>query len=154
MIYLCLLCLLFSCSAHYYSDAAAQLREGRFEEAEKSLAKADLPYSRCNESPLLLLSRGMVYFQTGKFSQSSHDFEKALDAIDYYKQKSSAEIAGQIALQDDWGAYVPPLFEETLARFYQALALLHQGEEDNAAASVYYLENHLDAAHPLCAPRA
>jgi hypothetical protein len=143
MIYFCLLLLLCSCS-HYYQDAAAQLRDGRFEEAEKNLTKADQHYTASNEAALLLLSRAMVYFQSGDLQKSSHDFEKALDAIDYYKQTSIPEIAGQTLLQDDIAAYVPPPFEESLARFYQALAFLHLGQEDNAAATLYYLENHAE----------
>lgn len=143
MIYICLFFLLFSCSAHYYRDAAVQLREGRFEEAEKNLAKADLHYTQTNEAALFLLSRAMVYFQSGQHDKSHQEFEKAFDAIDYYQQKSAVEITGQTLLQDDIGAYVPPFFEVTLARFYQALSFLHQGQEDNAAATVYYLENHL-----------
>jgi uncharacterized protein len=151
MIYFCLFLLLFSCSAPYYRDAAAHLQEGQFEKAEKSLAKADLPYIRSNESPLLLLSRGMVYLQAGKFDQSAKDFEKGLDAIDYYRQTSAPEIAAQVLLQDDLGAYIPPPFEGALARFYQALAFLHQGQEDNAAATLHYLENHQAEQNPLTA---
>ena len=139
MIYLCLLLLLFSCSAPYYQDAAAQLREGRFVEAEKNLSKVD---TDSNEAALILLSRAMVYFQSGQLNKSTRDFEKALDVIDYYKQSSLPEIAGQTLIQDSIAAYVPPPFEESLARFYQALAFLHQGQEDNAAATVYYLESH------------
>lgn len=151
MIYICLLLLLFSCSVPYYREAATQLREGHFQEAEKKLAKADLPYTQTNEAALFLLSRAMVYFQTGDYRKSSRDFEKALDATDYYQQSSPVEIAGQTLLQDDIGAYVPPPFEQELARFYQALSFLHQGQEDNAAATVYYLENHLhpDNQNPL-----
>lgn len=140
MIYFCLLLLLCSCS-HYYQDAATQLRNGRFEEAEKKLSNAD---TASNEAALLLLSRAMVYFQSGNFQKSSHDFEKALDAIDYYKQVSIPEIAGQTLIQDTIAAYVPPPFEESLARFYQALAFLHLDQEDNAAATLYYLENHAE----------
>ena len=65
MIYFCLLLLLCSCS-HYYQDAATQLRNGRFEEAEKKLSKVD---AASNEAALLLLSRAMVYFQSGQFSK-------------------------------------------------------------------------------------
>jgi hypothetical protein len=148
MIYFCLLLLLFCSCSHYYQDAAAQLRDGRFEEAEKKLSRADQHYTESNEAALLLLSRAMVYFQSGQLEKSSHDFEKALDAIDYYKQTSLHEIAGQTLIQDDLAAYVPPPFEECLARFYQALSFLHQGQEDNAAATIYYLENH-DAQNPL-----
>src|SRR6185295_16305386 len=104
MIYLCLLLLLCSCS-HYYQDAATQLRDCRFEEAEKNLTKADQHYTTSNEAALLLLSRAMVYFQSGDLQKSSHDFEKALDAIDYYKQPSLPEIAGQTVIQDDVAAY-------------------------------------------------
>lgn len=141
MLYIFLVLFLFSCS-HSYQDAVHQLQSGRFEAAEKKLSKADLPYTASKEAALLLLSRAMVYFQSGQFEKSTHDLEKALDAIDYYKQTSLPEIAGQTLLQDDIGAYVPPSFEESLTRFYLALSLLHQGQEDNAAATVYYLENH------------
>ena len=141
MHYLFFLLFLFSCS-HYYQDSATQLQDGRFEEAEKKLSKADQHYTASNEAALLLLSRAMVYFQSGDLQKSTHDFEKALDAIDYYKQTSLSEIAGQTLIQDDLAAYVPPPFEESLARFYQALAFLHQGQEDNATATLYYLENH------------
>lgn len=146
MIYLCLFFLFFSCSAPYYRDAALQLRNGRFEEAEKNLAQADLHYTQTHEAALFLLSRAMVYFQTGQHGKSCSDFEKAFDAIDYYQQESAVEIAGQTLFQDDIGAYVPPVFEHSLARFYQALSFLHQGQEENAAATVHYLENHLSPA--------
>jgi hypothetical protein len=138
MIYLCLLLLLFSCSRPNYQDATAQLHEGHFEKAEKNLSKA----ISSNEAALMLLSRAMVYFQSGQHEKSSREFEKALDAIDYYKQNSLPEIAGQTLIQDSIAAYAPPPFEESLARFYQALAFLHLREEENAAATVYYLENH------------
>jgi tetratricopeptide (TPR) repeat protein len=151
MFYICLFLLLFSCSSHYTRDATAQLREGRFEEAEKNLSKADRHYTTSNNSVLFLLSRAMVYFQSGQFGKSTQDFNKAFDAIDYYKQKSVPEIASQTLIQDDLGAYVPPHFEESLARFYQALAFLHTGQEDNAAATLHYLENHVkqDDQNPL-----
>ncbi len=119
-----------------------QLQEGRFEEAEKNLSKADQHYTASNEASLLLLARAMVYFQSGQLDKSSQDFEKALDAIDYYKQTSLPEITGQTLIQDDIAAYVPPPFEESLARFYLALVFLHQRQEDNAAATIYYLENY------------
>jgi len=108
------------------------------------LVGADQHYTVSNEAALLLLSRAMVYFQSGNLEKSTHDFEKALDAIDYYKQTSIPEIAGQTLIQDDIAAYVPPPFEESLARFYQALAFLHLGQEDSAAATLYYLENHAE----------
>ncbi len=142
MIYLCLLLLLFSCSAPYYQSAAVQLHEQRFEAAEKNLSKADLHYRDSKEAALFLLSRAMVYFQSGQHQKSTQDFEKALDAIDYYKQNSALEMTGQTLIQDDIAAYTPPPFEESLARFYQALSFLHLGQEDNAAATVHYLENH------------
>jgi hypothetical protein len=143
MIYFCLLLLLCSCS-HYYQEAATQLQNGCFEEAEKNLSKADQHYTASKEAALLLLSRAMVYFQSGDLLKSTNDFEKALDAIDYYKQISIPEIAGQTIIQDSIAAYVPPPFEESLARFYQALSFLHLGQEDNAAATLYYLENHAE----------
>jgi hypothetical protein len=148
MIYLFLLLLLTGCTHHLYQDAAVQLREGHFNEAADHLVKADLPYRDCNESTLLLLSRAMVYFQSGNTKETLSDFEKALDALDYYKQKVAHEVVGQTLLQDDIAAYVPPPYEEQLARFYQALAFLDAGDEANAAASVYYLENH-DHKNPL-----
>lgn len=147
MFYIFLFLLLFSCS-HYYQETAVQLQNRRFEEAEKKLAKADLPYTSSNDAALLSLSRAMVYFQSGQFLKSTHDFEKALDATDYYKQTSLPEMVGQTLLQDDIAAYVPPPFEEHLARFYQALAFLHIEQEDNAAATLHYLENH-DKQNPL-----
>lgn len=149
MYYLLLFIFLFSCSSHLYQESAHALHHGRFEEAEKQLAKADLPYTRTNDSPLLLLSRAMVYFQSGQMVKSLLDFEKALDASDYYQQRSVPEIAGQTLLQDDIGAYVPPPFEQQLTRFYQALAFLHRSEEDNATATLYYLENHSTDRNPL-----
>ncbi len=143
MIWLVLLVLLGSCAIPYYHESAKLMQEGHFDAATLPLAKADLPYQGTNESPLLLLSRAMVYFHSSKYTSSAHDFEKALDAIDYYSQTSTPEIAGQVLIQDSLGAYVPPPFEVSLARFYQALAFLHQNDEDSAAATLYYLENHL-----------
>ncbi len=151
MIYICLFLLLFSCSEHYARDATTQLREGRFQDAEKKLSTADLHYTKSNDSALFLLSRAMVYFQSSQYDKCTQDFNKAFDAVDYYKRQSVPEIAGQTLIQDDIGAYVPPRFEESLARFYQALALLHEGQEDNARATVHYLENHVhpDDQNPL-----
>jgi hypothetical protein len=142
MIYFFLLLLLTACAPHYLSNAAFDLREGHFEKAQQQLAKADLPFQKCNDAPLLLLSRAMVYFQAGQITKSLSDFSKAHDAIDYYSQVLAHEIAGQTLLQDDIGPYVPPSFEIELARVYEALAFLHQGDESNAAATLLYLENH------------
>jgi uncharacterized protein len=142
MLWPLLLLLLFSCAAPYYRQSADLMREGQFDAACLPLAKADLPYTDSNEAPLLLLSRAMVHFQQGNDFSAAQDFEKALDAIDYYSQTSSPEVAGQLLVHDGLGAYLPPPFEIGLARFYQALAFLHQDLEDSAAATLYYLENH------------
>ncbi len=148
MIYLWVLLLLFSCSTATYQHAAVHFEHGNLDEAERDLAEVDRAYTKNRESALLLLSRAMVYFQNGKMEESVKDFQAALDAIDYYKQTSVAEVMGQTLIQDGVGAYVPPLFEEGLARFYLALAFLHLGDEDNAAATLYYLENH-EGQNPL-----
>jgi len=142
MIYIYLLLLLTACAPHYLGDAAFQLREGRFAKAEQQLAKADVPFQKSKDAPLLLLSRAMVYFQAGEMTKALLDFSKASDAIDYYSRTLAHEFAGQTLVQDDVGPYIPSPFEIELSRIYEALAFLHQGDESNAAATLLYLENH------------
>lgn len=145
MIPLLLIFFLASCSAPYYQQSAELAKSGDYEAAAEALKKADLPYQEHNEASLLLLSRGLLNFQREQYDLSARDFEKALDAIDYYQQFSAPEMAAQVLIQDTVGAYVPPPFEKSLARFYQALAFLHKSDEESAAATLSYLENHLPA---------
>jgi hypothetical protein len=148
MVWTFIFLLLFSCSTPYFRESAELMHEQQFEAATAHLTKADLPYQRTNEAPLLLLSRAQVHFHQGNDLKSAHDFEKALDATDYYRQLSAIEMTGQILMHDGLGAYVPPPFEVALARFYQALSWLHLDEEGNAAATLLYLENR-EGQNPL-----
>ena len=78
MIYIYLLLLLTACAPHYLSDAAFELREGHFAKAEQQLAKADVPFQKSKDAPLLLLSRAMVYFQAGPQAQrAAHTLKRS-----------------------------------------------------------------------------
>ncbi len=142
MFLLILILLLFSSCASHYASALSDYRSQRFDSAEAKLKSADLPYTSAKEAALFCLNRAMVRFCKQDLQGSLCDFHHAIDAIDYYSQFSAPEMAAQILLEDDIGAYRPPPFEAVLARFYYALALLQNGEEDNAAAVLSYLENH------------
>jgi len=134
--------ILFAGCLPRYSDAVADFRGQRFDAAEEKLRKADLPYTSSKDAVLFTLNRAMVRFVKGDIDASLRDFQTALDAIDYYSQFSAPELAAKTLLEDSVGAYRCPPFEIALARFYYALALLQKGDEDNAAAVLYYLENH------------
>lgn len=109
---------------------------GNFPQAEKTLTKA-LSKQTCLQSQdtvCLLLDRATTRFAMGDIKGSIEDFQKAIEAIDYYNQSSTAEMLGQVLLQDEIGAYCGEDFEQILARVYFALALFQKGDNSNAFA--------------------
>jgi len=136
-----LLILLFFCRCASRQAAVADYERLDLERAEEKLSDASLPYRQCKDAVWLSLDRAMVRWTQNKLEESLNDFSSALDAIDYYQQKSIPEELSKTIFQDDLGAYQPAPFEVTLARLYYAFALLQKKDEDNAAALLYYLEN-------------
>lgn len=141
MIVFLIFLLLFGCnySRNHYHD----YKKGDFTAAEQKLDDV-----KDKEIVWKILDRALIRFVRGDTEASLSDWEKAIDAIDYYSQHSTPELLAKTLLQDSIGAYQPASFEQTLARLYYALAFLHKGQEDNATALLYYLENH-DQHNPI-----
>ncbi len=91
-------------------------------------------YIKSKDAVMLLLDHATISFASGDLASAIHDYQLAIEAMDYYNQTSLSEVLGQIALQDDIEAYAGDDFEQVLARLYFALALLQEGDENNALA--------------------
>lgn len=91
-------------------------------------------YTCSKDAVMLLLDRATIRFASGDTQGAIHDYQLAIEAIDYYSQGSSSETLGQIVLQDDIGAFAGEDFEQALVRVYFALTLLQAGDENNAFA--------------------
>lgn len=89
----------------------------------------------------LLLDRATIRFAAGDTAGAISDYNTAIEAIDYYSQKSPVEYLQQVALEDDCEAYSGEDFEQVLARVYFALALMHQGDHSNAYAMLRQAED-------------
>lgn len=99
---------------------------------EKELPQSD--YRRSKDAVWLLLDRATTRFAKGDTQYAIDDYRLAIEAMDYYNQDFPAESLGKVILQDNYGAYQGAPFEQVLARLYFALALLHQGDVNNAFA--------------------
>ncbi len=99
--------------------------------------ESELPcgdYRKSKDSVWLLLDRGTSRFVMGNYEGAISDYNLAIEAIDYYGQQLMAESVEQLLLQDDLKAYCGEDYEQILARVYLALALIHNGDYNNAGA--------------------
>lgn len=99
---------------------------------DKELPNAD--YRKSGEATWLLLDRAIIHFSDGDTTAAVKDFQLAVEALDYYNKEIAAESVGKLLLQDELGAYPGEDFEQILAKVYFALALLDQGDMNNAYA--------------------
>lgn len=113
---------------------------GSLEEAEQNLngiveqELLDNQYVSSKNASWILLDRATTRFTMGQTNEAIQDFAKALESMDYYKQDVLVEQLSQTLFQDEESAYQATDYEQVLARIYFALALLHQGDENNAFA--------------------
>jgi uncharacterized protein len=135
--------LLFLCGCSSWDQREEYVsiyQSGQLEYAENLVdyeIQTHLPGEKFTESKdavLLLLDRATIRFAWGDMEGAIHDYNLAIEAMDYYSQQSSTELLGQVILQDDVEAYSGEDFEQVLARVYFALALLQNGDENNALA--------------------
>ena len=70
-----------------------------------------------NDAVMLLLDRATVRFAGGDTRGAIHDYQCAIEAIDYYSQASPSEVLAQVALQDDIGAYAARTLSKCLREF-------------------------------------
>lgn len=143
---------LTSCSStiaaqrHSYIQA---YQAGDLVEAESRLnvlAEEEIPsgkYGESKEASWILLDRATLHFAMGKTAEAIKDYAHAMESLDYYAQESSAEKAAQLLIEDESGAYQADDFEHILARVYFALALLHEGDENNAYALLRQAEEYV-----------
>lgn len=122
-------------------------QRGDFLQAENCLEQAkenkmpDDNYTNSKDAVWLLLNCATLYFAEGNFDEAIRNYRLALEALDYYNQTSPRERLAQVLLQDDMEAYCGSDFEQILARFYFALALLSAGDENNAFALLRQAED-------------
>jgi hypothetical protein len=91
-------------------------------------------YQRSQNATWLLLDRATVRFANGATIDAVEDYKTSIEALDYYNQDSPTETLAQFVLEDSVGAYQGAGFEQVLARVYFALALLQEGDLNNAGA--------------------
>ena len=156
--------MLFGCSQaihsqKYYLDYyhAGQLKEASTLVDE--VIECQIPHTNyflSKDAVWLLLDRATIAFAEGNLPQALLCYQKALEAIDFYSQKSSLENLEQILLQDDCKAYSGQDYEQILARVYFALALLQNNDYSNAyailrqAEEVQQFKNEIRRNTPLC----
>lgn len=142
-IYLLLLSLLLcSCGSHLVQrdELLVTYQYGNLTCAEQKLTHqidSQLPnddFRRSKDAVCLLLDRATIRLASGETDGSIHDYQLAIEALDYYNQDSPAEILAKTVLQDSVAAYQGAGFEQVLARLYFAVALLQQGDRNNAFA--------------------
>lgn len=128
-------------------DYVAAYHSGDFVQADQIISctlQKQMPcsdYRKSKEAIWLLLDRATTRFVMGNTSGAIDDYRIAIEAIDYYTQYCPGEMLGQVALQDDCGAYCGEDFEQVLARVYFALALLQSGDDNNALALLKQAED-------------
>lgn len=105
----------------------------------KALPHGD--YRESIDATWLLLDSATMHFSQGDINQAIQDYNKAIEAIDYYSQTVISEQLGKVLLQDELGGYAGEDFEQILARIYFALALIHQGDYGNAHALLRQVED-------------
>jgi uncharacterized protein len=98
-------------------------------------------YTKSKDAVWLLLDSATLKFANGNIQDAIKDYQLAIEAIDYYNQRSPSEWLCQLALQDDVGAYAGDEFEQILARVYFALALFQAGDQNNAYALLRQAED-------------
>lgn len=143
--FLCRLLLLLGCTScstllldrdtyvhDYQSGTPAYAADKLTKVIDKELPQEN--YLNSKESVWLLLDRATMRFAMGHIDGAIQDYRLALEAMDYYDQHSSLEMAGTALLQDDFEAYAGTDYEQVLARVYFALALIHKGDYSNAYA--------------------
>lgn len=99
---------------------------------KRRIPKGDI--TRGPDSPWLLLDRAMVRWVKGHEEGAIEDFQLALDALNYYDQRSDPEEIAKATIGETASAYQAPPFEQVMARTYFALALLQSGDQQNAHA--------------------
>ena len=113
---------------------------GQLPAAEKVLSETiekEIPaedYRNSKNSTWLLLDRATTRFASGDADNAIHDYQLAVEALDYYNQNLPIEVLGTALLRDDTAAYQGSDFEQILARVYFALALLQKTDFHNALA--------------------
>lgn len=136
------LTLLSGCSSTLMQHEAstAAYKSGQLKQAETILTETiskEMPknnFQQSKEAVYLLLNRATTRFASGNLDASITDYNHAIEALDYYAQNSTLDMAGQFLLEDSWGAYSGTDLEHLLARVYFALALISKGDVNNAYA--------------------
>lgn len=137
-----LLCLCWGCSPVLAKrgEYTAAYRSGNFVQAEEVLSKTiaqEIPfcdYRQSKDAVWLLLDRATTRFASGHTKGAIEDYRLAIEAIDFYNQRCTAELFGQLVIQDDIEGYPGEDFEQVLARVYFALALIQNGDDSNGYA--------------------
>lgn len=147
----CLSIILSACSTTILVKRGPYLRayhEGSFYEAEAkidALASQECSnnqYTSSKDASWILLDRATIHFALGDIDAAIYNYKCALESLDFYNKNLPVEQLTQVLLQDEVGAYQADDFEQVLARVYFALALLHNGDENNACALLRQAEEY------------
>lgn len=142
LVFLSILAILTSCgpTLAQRDDLLISYQQGNLPDAECRLNHAiqqEMPddnFQRSQNATWLLLDRATIRFAKGNTDQAIDDYQKSIEALDYYNQDSPSETLAKLVLEDSVGAYQGAGFEQVLARLYFALALIQQGDLNNASA--------------------
>lgn len=142
-LFICSVCVtITSCSNAIYQQQAylVPFQQGDLSHAEERIdvtVQKTLPekdWKKSGDATWLLLDQATIHFASGDVEAAIEEYISAIEALDYYSQKTALEESGKVILQDELGAYEGSDYEHSLARLYLAFALLHQGDESNAVA--------------------
>lgn len=120
---------------------------GKFNNAEAPLKEAicqDMPnksFTNSRNAVWYLLNLATIQFAKGDVNNAISTYQLAIEALDYYSQKSSDDLSAQMLLEDQFCGFSGAPFEKSLSRIYFALALLQKGDLNNAEALLRRAEN-------------
>lgn len=85
-------------------------------------------------SALYLMHGALLKHALGNYSKANLEYQKTLEAIDFYKQQSALENIQMLLIDDRRSAFSGDLYEQLLSRLFFALSLEQSGQSDNSAA--------------------
>lgn len=150
---LAIVALLSCCSSITYQQDhyLTAFQHGDFEQANLTLDhtfQKEMPatnYRTSKEAVWLFLDRATTHFASGCIDEAIINYDKAIDALDYYNQKYTHESIQALLIRDDCEAYHGEDYEQLLARLYFAFALIHKGDTSNAYAMLRQAEEFQQA---------
>ncbi|MDR3624809.1 MAG: hypothetical protein P4L16_06695 [Chlamydiales bacterium] len=153
-----LLTLCIACTSPYHTQNQylPKYQTGKLQEAECSLKKiitqemSERSFVQSRNAVWYLLNLATIEFARGNIKEAISTYHLALNALDYYAQPSSDDLTAQLVLEDQYSGFTGFPYEQTLARLYFSLALIQNGDMNNAEAVLRETEEKQLFPNPLC----